>query len=125
MTTRAAAHPQAAARVARPSGRRTRKRRAVRLTARAAILLALMLFVGSFAISPLRDYWEQGAQLTQLEHQATQLEEQNAAIQKRITNLRDPQYLQMLARECLGFVRPGQTAFVIVPAHGPSQPATC
>jgi cell division protein FtsB len=123
VSTSAIAHPQVSSRRRKQTARDNR--RAVRFTARAGILLVMMLLVGSFAISPLRDYFGQSAQLSQLTRQVTQLQQQKAALETRIANLHDPQYLQLLARECLGLVKPGQTAFVTVPLKGSSQPADC
>ena len=51
-----------------------------RFTARAAILLVMMLLVGSFAISPLRDYLGQSEQLSQLNRQAVELQQQKVAL---------------------------------------------
>jgi cell division protein FtsB len=42
----------------------------------------------------------------------------NARLEDRIDLLNDPRYLERVARQCLGLVRPGETAFVMVPTHG-------
>ena len=34
-------------------------------------------------------------------------------------------FLERIARECLGMVKPGETAFVVVPAHGKPDPPDC
>jgi cell division protein DivIC len=91
----------------------------VRTSARAAVLLALLLTVLMLAISPLRALLVARDELDGLRRQARVLEVENAALQDRISDLRDPSYLERLARECLGMVRPGETAFVTVPEDGP------
>jgi cell division protein FtsB len=76
-------------------------------------------------IAPLRGYLDERSQLAVLRIQATQLDKQNATLQARIAQLSDSTYLEMLARECLGMVKPGETAFVIVPARGKPNPPDC
>jgi cell division protein FtsB len=76
-------------------------------------------------IAPLRGYLGQRSQLAQLRRQASVLEHQNATLQTKIDELSDPTYLERVARECLGMVKPGETAFVIVPKHGSPKPPDC
>jgi cell division protein FtsB len=52
------------------------------------------------------------------------VEQQNEVLNARIFQLKDPAYLERLARECLGMVAPGETAFVMVPEQGPPPAAT-
>ena len=44
-----------------------------------------------------------------------ELEERNAELRSRLERLNDPAYREKLAREQLGVVRPGETAYVVVP----------
>jgi cell division protein FtsB len=99
--------------VARPRAAR------VRVSTRAAVLLVLVLVVLTFAIAPLRELMSQRNKLDGLQRQAQILQGQNDALQRRIQQLQDPAYLERLARECLGMVEPGETAFVTVPEQGP------
>jgi cell division protein FtsB len=99
--------------VARPTAAR------VRVSTRAAVLLILVLTVLTFAIAPLRALLVERDQLDRLEQQAQELQRQNAVLRDRILQLQDPAYLERLARECLGMVDPGETAFVTVPEEGP------
>ncbi|HEX7247201.1 MAG TPA: septum formation initiator family protein [Actinomycetota bacterium] len=89
-----------------------------RLTARAAVLCVVVLFMLTLAVAPLRGLIDQRAQLTRLERRADVLAERNAELEEHIGRLNDPIYLERVARQCLGMVRPGETAFVMVPAHG-------
>jgi cell division protein FtsB len=98
---------------------------AIRLNARAVALLFIALAVMLLAITPIRGYLEERGELKDLTDQATQLERQNAALQARIVQLSDPTFLERIARECLGMVRPGETAFVVVPARGKPHPPDC
>jgi len=97
----------------------------VRISARALVLLAIVGAIAVLGISPLRGYIDQRAQLAELRRQAATLEHQNAGLQHTIDELSDPTYLERLARECLGMVKPGETAFVIVPKHGSPTPSDC
>jgi cell division protein FtsB len=105
---------------------RRRPRRRVRLTARATILCTLVISVLVLSIAPARLYFEQRAELAQLERQAAALERTNETLAARAEQLRDHTYLERLARRCLGMVKPGEVAFVVVPKEGaPAPPPEC
>ena len=72
----------------------------------------------TLALAPLRTLLDQRGQLTKLEQQTAELEYRNAQLEQRIAQLNDPVYLERIARECLGMVEPGETAFVLIPKHG-------
>ena len=87
----------------------------MRLTPKAAILSVVLMVLLLYMMVPLRSYLEQRARLTDLQQQATSLQQQQARLLNQIAELQDPDYLQRIARECLGMVRPGEIAFVVVP----------
>ena len=97
--------------------RATRARR-VRLTARASVLAVVVMILLTLSVAPLRTLLDQRSELTRLEVQAEQLATDNAKLERRIAQLNDPAYLERLARECLGMVTPGETAFVLIPRTG-------
>jgi len=113
----AAATAGSAASAARARARRTR------VTARAALLLVIVLVTGAFSITPLHAYLQQRSEIARLEQQERILERANTGLEQRVGALHDPEELERLARECLGMVKPGETAFVTVPAGG-GHPAT-
>jgi cell division protein FtsB len=84
-------------------------------------MVALILL--TLAVAPLRTLLDQRSRLGQLERQAGDLADRNARLVARIDRFSDPAFLERLARECLGMVRPGETAFVLVPRRG-APPAT-
>jgi cell division protein FtsB len=84
----------------------------VRLTGRAALLLVVVATLTTACIVPVREYLAQRAQIQQLERQTAELERANDALRGDIARLHDPEYLERLARACLGMVRPGEIAFV-------------
>ena len=90
------------------------------------MLFALIGGVGILSIAPARLYLEQRAELGSMERQAAQLQTENDHLSSRADQLRDPAYLERLARQCLGMVRPGETVFVAVPKEGaPAPPPDC
>jgi cell division protein FtsB len=98
----------------------------VRLTARATILLTIMIGVLVLSVAPARMYFEQQAELARFEHEAAVLERKNEALAARAEQLRDRAFLERLARQCLGMVKPGEIAFVVVPKEGaPAPPPEC
>lgn len=106
----------------RPASRRRRPR----LTARAVVLLMLVGSVMALSVAPARMYLDQRAELAQMERQAAALQRKNDALSLRADQLRDPAFLERLARQCLGMVKPGETAFVAVPKEGaPAPPPAC
>jgi cell division protein FtsB len=122
MRTAAPSPAVAASATARP---RPRPRRA-RLTARATLLLIAVGAIGFLSIAPARLYLEQRAELAELSRRAQTLEESNARLIDRTQRLKDPEFLERLARQCLGMVRPGEVAFVVVPDEGaPVPPPEC
>jgi cell division protein FtsB len=97
---------------------RTVARRGPRFTGRAAGLLAVVLVLGMSLVVPLRQYATQRARVAELETRVDALTKANQRLERRIVELRDPAYLERLARECLGMVKPGEIAFVTVPKDG-------
>jgi cell division protein FtsB len=103
-----------------------RRRRRARLTARATVLLTLIFGVLALSVAPARMYFEQKAELARFEMQAEALEQKNDALAARAEQLRDRAFLERLARQCLGMVKRGEIAFVVVPKEGvPAPPPEC
>jgi cell division protein FtsB len=95
------------------------------MSGRAAILMIVVFAVLTLAIAPFRAYMAQRAQIADLRVQATALAHDNQILQGRVDRLGDPKELERIARECLGMVRPGETAFMTVPKHGTLTPPKC
>jgi cell division protein FtsB len=115
--------PARAVRSARVA-RETRARR-VRLTARASVLAVIVMVLLTLSVAPLRTLLDQRSELANLEQQTQQLTADNATLEQHIAQLNDPAYLERLARECLGMVKPGETAFVLIPRKGPPPSPQC
>jgi cell division protein FtsB len=97
----------------------------IRVSSRGAILAVIITALLVYLVVPLRAYIAQRNQLSELKSQTTFLEQQNRILERQVTLLHDPKYLERLARECLGMVRPGEIGFVVVPKHGRPIPPTC
>jgi len=92
---------------------RTRARRHSRPTARAVLLIVVIIALLFAATVPLRTYLSQRQQLARLQQQTQVLEHQREMLDKQIQQLHDPRYLEQLARACLGMVRPGEIHFAV------------
>jgi cell division protein FtsB len=79
----------------------------------------------TLVVSPLRSYLRERGELAGLERSTQQLQAENAQLGRRVGALQDPAVLERLARQCLGLVRPGETAFITVPEHGAPTPPAC
>jgi cell division protein FtsB len=97
----------------------------IRLTSRGAVLAVIITALLLYLVVPLRTYIDQRNQLSNLQEQTALLEEQNRVLQRQVALLHHPAYLERLARECLGMVRPGEIGFVVVPKGGRAIPASC
>jgi cell division protein FtsB len=102
---------------------RTRPR--PRLSRRAAGLAAISLLLATAGVVPARQYMAQRAELDVLQHQIELLEGERGRLERRLDRLEDPEYLERLARECLGMVKPGEIAFVAVPEDGEGASPGC
>ncbi len=100
-------------------------RRRTRVTGRAVLLAALVTLLLAAGIMPVRDYFEQRAEIETLENQVSLLERERNALVDRIERFRDPEYLEFLARKCLGMVKEGEIAFLSVPKGGHPRPPSC
>jgi cell division protein FtsB len=83
-----------------------------RLTGRAALLIVAVAMLALFSVVPVRQYFVQRTELAQLERRTAALEHANDALRSDIERLHDPDYLERIARACLGMVEPGEIAFV-------------
>lgn len=96
-----------------------------RLSRRAAGLAAISFVLLTALVVPLRQFMIQRSEIATLERQIERLEGERVVLERRVTRLQDPEYLERIARQCLGMVRPGEIAFVAVPEEGAPLPASC
>jgi cell division protein FtsB len=106
------------ARAASPGARGIASEPKTRISARATLLLLVVMVAATLSIAPMRAYLEMRDRLEALERQAQLLEARNDRFESRVGRLNDPAHLERLARACLGMVEPGEIAFVTVPEEG-------
>ena len=85
----------------------------LRLTPRAAVLALVLAVLLLGLVVPLKTFLQQRGQLARLQQQERVLEQQNASLQTQVRRLHEPAYLEQLARQCLGMVRPGEIGFTL------------
>lgn len=94
-------------------------RRAAGLTTRAAVLgLALCGLLVSAAL-PLREFLGQRSTIAELEQSQADARRRVALLEEQKERLEDPAYVAALARDRLHFVRPGETAYVVIAPSAP------
>ena len=100
------------------------RRRFPRLVLALTLTGVLILVLSAFGASILQVYRleREAARLARIRHG---LHEQNAVLREEIRLLHTPAYIERIAREQLGLVKPGEIAVLIVrpPADRPSGPA--
>ena len=79
------------------------------------VLLLVLGLVGAMAIEPTRQLLEQRRRMRAASHDLQQLNESNRRLHRRIERLKDPDYVDQLARAQSGLVRPGEIPYVVMP----------
>ncbi len=97
----------------------------IRITIRAAVLLVVVTMLGVASVYPVRLFFDQRRQVEDLRAETQALTATSLELQAQVDQLRDPEYLEQLARACLGMVRRGEIAFVVVEKGGDPAPVPC
>lgn len=77
----------------------------------AALVVALAVTTNAL---PLRQIVEQRQEVADAQADLAALERENAILTDQVTALQTPVEIERLAREKLGFVRPGEAAYVVI-----------
>lgn len=95
-----------------------RLRHGLRMTQRAIILaLVLVVLLVSYATT-LRVYFNQQYQMAEARRLIAEHEQSITALSDEIARWKDPEYVKIQARERLGWVVPGETAFRVIGPDG-------
>ena len=78
-----------------------------------AVVLVVGL-VGAMAIQPTRQLVEQRARISGMADDLTKLEHTNLQLEREISRLNDPDFIEQRARE-VGLVREGEISLMVVP----------
>jgi cell division protein FtsB len=73
-------------------------------------------------VFPTRQWVDQRSAIRQREQTLAQLQDDNATLATRIAALQTGGEVERIAREQYGFVRPGQSAYVVVTPPAPALP---
>jgi cell division protein FtsB len=91
-----------------------------------ALVTLLFLLLGAAFITqvvPYRQIIDSQRQVTAAQERLATLEEENVVLQADAAALNTDEEIEKLAREKLGYVRPGETAYVVLDPPGSSQSA--
>ena len=91
----------------------------LKLRVRLGLLAALAGTLTLTAIAPARQAISQQERIRAEERKLQELNIKNAELSARLERLNDVEYMELLAREQLGLVKPGEVSFVVL-----SPPAT-
>ena len=92
-----------------------------RLTGRAAILVMVLAVLAVSYASSLRAYLEQRAHIGDLKAQIAERRASIEELEKEKERWQDPAYVSAQARERFGYVKPGETPFVVLDDGKPLQ----
>ncbi|MGD2060329.1 MAG: septum formation initiator family protein [Acidimicrobiia bacterium] len=93
----------------------------------AAILTVLILLTGAAFLTqvvPYRQIIESGRQVDEARTRLAELTAENEALQADVEALGTDAEIERLAREKLGYVRPGETAYVVLDPPGTPEEST-
>lgn len=86
------------------------------------LIVFLTVLVGAFILYfPARALVSQRGHIDALEERRATLRAENQILSKQAERLSDPAELEVLARERLGLVRPGERAYFVEPTEVPTQ----
>jgi cell division protein FtsB len=87
------------------------------------MLLIVLVGAGFILFFPSRQLVQQRSHVRDLERRLGQLQTENAKLDEDVDRLTDPAELEVLARERLGLVRPGERAYFVEPVKPETLPA--
>jgi cell division protein FtsB len=90
-----------------------RSRPSLGLTPRGALLLLVMFALAAAAVYPLRQYVSQADRIQRLQDKQRALEAENQRLEQQRARLKDPAYVQQLAKRDFQLVEPGEEAWLV------------
>ena len=86
----------------------------MRLTFHGTLLGIILLLIATVAMGPARQLWTEHQQIRSDEASLAAGGAEASQLTGRIEAMRDPKHVEQLARDQLGYVRPGETSYIIV-----------
>jgi cell division protein FtsB len=90
---------------------------------RRVMSLIVLVGAGFILFFPSRQLVQQRRHVGELERRLGQLQTENAKLDEDVARLTDPAELEVLARERLGLVRPGERAYFVEPVNPKTAPS--
>lgn len=94
----------------------------MRLTFHGTLLGIILLLLAMMATGPARQLWAEHQQIRSDEATLAGGNAEATRLTARIQAMQDPKHVEQLARDQLGYVRPGETSYIIVHPQ-PASPA--
>ena len=92
-----------------------RLRPRLRIAPQLVLLLLVLGLASAMAVEPTRQLLAQRDRIADMEAELGVIERQNRRLELRIRQLQNPDFLEQQAREQIGLVMPGETAYVVTP----------
>jgi cell division protein FtsB len=93
------------------------------LTPRGALLLLVMFALAATAVYPLRQYVSQADRIQRLQDKQRALQAENQRLEQQRARLKDPAYVQQLAKRDFQLVEPGEEAWLVTGTPPTTAPA--
>jgi len=93
------------------------------LTPRGALLLLVMFALAAAAVYPLRQYVSQADRIQRLQDKQRALQAENQRIEQQRARLKDPAYVEQLAKRDFQLVEPGEEAWLVTGTPPTTRPA--
>jgi len=91
---------------------------------RTAVLAVLALSLAGFGGQSLTRVWRLMQEVDSLEREVAVLRVETSRLTAEVDRLRsDPEYIEQMARERLGLVKPGDRVYKLPPTPGPAGPS--
>lgn len=88
-----------------------------------AIVLGVVA-MGVYVYPLLQAEYASQREVARLEAQLESLQERNQELREDVEGLKTPEGVEQAARESLGYVKPGENAYVVIDGDEPAEPTT-
>ncbi|MDQ4125875.1 MAG: septum formation initiator family protein [Actinomycetota bacterium] len=85
------------------------------------VFLLVLGLLAAMAIEPTTELMQQNERIARMKSELKAIERTNERLERRITRLDDPDFLEQKAREQIGLVRPDETTYLVVPPGRPQR----
>lgn len=86
------------------------------------VFLLVLGLLAAMAIEPTMELMQQNERIARMKSELKAIERTNERLERRITRLDDPDFLEQKAREQIGLVRPEETTYLVVPEKPKAKP---